>query len=326
MLARTPRRPVLRYHGGKWRLAPWIISHFPAHRVYVEAFGGAASILLRKPRSYAEVYNDLWGDIVEVFRVLRDPEQAARLRELCELTPFARDEFEAIDEASFERAADPVERARQLIFRSFAGFGSNAHNLGRKTGFRATSKRSGTTPAVDWRNWPDEIPVLVDRLRGVVIENRDAREVMRYHDAPDTLHYVDPPYVHGARSMNNPYDLKYGRYAFEMTDEEHVRLAEVLTELEGMVILSGYPCPLYDELYADWCSVDLETHADGARDRVERMWFNPACEAARRRERLQSCLFSDSSVDSPAAPAAKPATAGRRVAPALNTAPERNPG
>lgn len=262
-----PTRPVLRYHGGKWRLAPTIIAHFPRHRVY-----------------------DRWGDIVTVFRVLRDPDQARRLRELCELTPFARDEFEAINEVSFEQATDPVERARQLIFRSFAGFGSNAHNLGRTTGFRATSRKSGTTPALDWRNWPDEIPAFVERLRGVVIENRDAREVMLYHDAPDTLHYVDPPYVHDARSMNNPYDLKYGGYAYEMTDDEHVRLAEVLTELEGMVILSGYPCPLYDKLYADWSYVDIETHADGARDRVERLWFNPACAKARENRTLFGLL------------------------------------
>ena len=89
--------PEKRYHGGKWRLAPWIIEHFPPHRVYVEPFGGAASVLLRKPRSYAEVYNDRWSDVVNVFRVLRDPVRAAALKRLIALTPFARDEFAAID-------------------------------------------------------------------------------------------------------------------------------------------------------------------------------------------------------------------------------------
>jgi DNA adenine methylase len=87
-------RPVLRAHGGKWRIAPWILGHLPAHRIYVEPYGGGASVLLRKERSYAEIYNDLDGEIVNFFRVLRDPEQAGRLLELLELTPFAREEFE----------------------------------------------------------------------------------------------------------------------------------------------------------------------------------------------------------------------------------------
>ena len=90
----TPTRPVLRYMGGKWRLAPWILRHLPPHRTYVEPFGGAASVLLRKPRAYAEIYNDLDGEIVSLFRVLRDPEAAAELVRRIALTPFAREEFD----------------------------------------------------------------------------------------------------------------------------------------------------------------------------------------------------------------------------------------
>src|SRR3990167_11343170 len=104
-----PTRPVMRYHGGKWRLAPWVIEHFPEHRVYTEAFGGGASVLMRKPRSYAEVYNDLDGEIVNVFRVLRDPSQARELERLLRLTPFARSEFET----SYITDGDPLEQARR---------------------------------------------------------------------------------------------------------------------------------------------------------------------------------------------------------------------
>jgi len=111
----APTRPVLRYHGGKWRLASWIISHFPPHRVYVEPFGGAASVLLRKPRSYAEVYNDMDGEIVNVFRVLRDPARARELERVLRLTPFAREEFEL----SYIRDEDPIEQARRTIVRAF---------------------------------------------------------------------------------------------------------------------------------------------------------------------------------------------------------------
>ena len=151
----SPSRPLLRWHGGKWLLAPWIISHFPAHRTYVEPFGGAASVLLRKDRAYAEIYNDLDDQVVNLFRVMRSPGLAAQLREALRLTPFARREFEA----AWETCCEPVEMARQLVVRSFMGFGSNAHSdMGkgaRTTGFRANSNRSGTTPAKDWENYPE---------------------------------------------------------------------------------------------------------------------------------------------------------------------------
>lgn len=276
----APTRPVLRYHGGKWKLAPWIIRHFPAHRAYVEPFGGAASELLQKPRAYAEVYNDKWGDVVALFRVLRDKDTADELCRRLHLTPFARAEFEPIDQAAFDRVQDPIERARILIFRSFAGFGSNAHSLGRKTGFRGTCDRAGTTPAHDWANLPAALGAVVDRLRGVVIENRDAMAVMRRHDRADTLHYVDPPYPHSTRRQTNPYDLKYGGYAFEMTDAQHRGLGSGLRDLRGMVVLSGYRCALYDRLFSDWRRVETETHADGARKRTECLWLNPACATA----------------------------------------------
>ncbi len=182
MNALTPTRPVLRRHGGKWLLAPWIISHFPAHRVYVEPFGGAASVLLRKERAYAEVYNDLDHDVVNLFRCLQDPARAARLGELLRLTPFARAEFEI----GWNETDDPIERARRLIIRSFMGFGSNAHNnmgQGRKTtGFRANSSRSGTTPAYDWANYPDCLDAVIARMTGVIVEHRSALQVMNSHD------------------------------------------------------------------------------------------------------------------------------------------------
>jgi DNA adenine methylase len=261
------RRPVMRYHGGKWKLAPWIIQHFPEHRVYVEAFGGAASVLLQKPRAYAEVYNDLDGEICGVFRVLRNPTAARELERVIRLTPFAREEFEL----SYLADGDPIEQARRTIFRSFAGFGSAAGS-GQDTGFRADSNRSGTAPAHDWMHYSDVLPLFCERLQGIVIENRPAAEVMARFDGPQTLHYVDPPYMHETRSQkrrNSP------AYRFEMTDNEHRELAAVLHGLQGMVVLSGYPCPLYDELYADWYRVERGAYADGARERVEVLWIAP---------------------------------------------------
>lgn len=261
----TPKRPLIRYHGGKWRLAPWILQHLPPHRCYVEPFGGGASVLLRKPRAYAEVYNDLDGEIVNLFRVARD--DGERLARACELTPFARVEFDG----AYDPADDPLEQARRTVFRSFSGFGSAAVT-GQSSGFRSNSNRSGTTPAHDWMNYPDCLRMLIQRLRGVVIENRDAIDCMARHDAPDTLHYVDPPYVHSTRSFR----ARSHSYRHEMNDAQHQALASALHDLSGMVVLSGYRCELYDRLYADWTRIDGRAHADGARPRVESLWLSPS--------------------------------------------------
>ena len=260
----SPQRPVLRYYGGKWLLAPWIISQFPEHRVYCEPFGGAGSVLMRKDRSYAEVYNDLDGEIVNLFRVLQDQESSTRLFELLNLTPFARDEFNT----AYEPTTDPIEKSRRLIIRAYMGFGSDGHNiLSGKTGFRANSNRSGSTPAHDWANYPEEVPAFYERLRGVCIENRDASEVMAQQDSEDTLHFVDPPYMAETRGA------KQHGYVHEMSDDQHATLCEFLKTLKGMVVLCGYDNELYKSL--GWKSVKREAHADGARDRVEILWFNP---------------------------------------------------
>jgi DNA adenine methylase len=274
----APSRPVLRYHGGKFLLARWVVGHFPEHRVYVEPFCGAASVLMAKPRAYGEVISDLDGEVVNVFRVLRNAEQAEQLEQALRLTPFAREEFRE----SYVAAAEPVEQARRTILRSFMGFGSAAHNSDHRTGFRANSNRSGTTPAQDWWHYPDAVSAFTERLRGVVIECRPAADVIRQHDGATTLHYVDPPYPHDTRCFK---EGKTGQvYRHEMTDDHHRALAQVLRAVEGMVVLSGYPCPLYDmELYPDWRRVTRRARADGARARTEVLWLSPATTAALRK-------------------------------------------
>lgn len=257
----APTRPVLRWHGGKWMLAPWIISHFPDHRVYVEPFGGAASVLMRKTRAYAEIYNDLDDEVVNLFRVLRSS-QAKDLEAALRLTPFAATEF--FD--AYGASDDPLERARRLVVRSFMGFGSNGTH--RKTGFRSNSNRSGTTPAHDWANYPDGLARIIERLSGVCIMNRDAKEVMAAHDAPETLHYVDPPYVMSTRSDEG------ADYAHEMTDADHLDLLAFLRTLKGKVVLSGYPYAAYDEALNGWTRIERAALADGAKKRVEVLWIN----------------------------------------------------
>ncbi|AVS66613.1 DNA methyltransferase [Paracidovorax avenae] len=277
-------RPALRYHGGKFRLAPWIIQHFPPHRVYTEAFGGAASVLLRKPRAnLVEVYNDLDREIVSLFEVLRCPVKSARLAEQLQLTPFAREEFNL----AYQPCGDVVEQARRTVSRSFMGFGS-ATASGAKSGFRANGNRQTTHPARDWANYPAAVASFCQRLQGVVLECRDAVELMLQHDSPQTLHYCDPPYVHDTRSDTATRPGK--GYRHEMSDEDHRKLASALHELQGMVIVSGYPSPLYDELYDGWKVSTRAALADGARERTEVLWMNAAC--TRALERAAGGLFA----------------------------------
>lgn len=262
-------RPALRYHGGKFKLAKWIAGYFPPHRIYVEPFGGAASVLLRKPRSYSEVYNDLDGEIVNLFRVLRNTTQARELVRLVALTPYARTEFEL----SYLADGDPVEQARRTLFRSFAGFGA-AGTSGNNTGFRNNTTRSGTTPATDWRNYAGAMEAIIERLRGVVIEMLPALECITKFDGPQTLHYVDPPYPLSTRGKQAA-----SGYRYELTDDQHAELAALLHQVDGAVVVSGYACPLYDELYGDWQHVTRKSHAEGARDRTEVLWLSPSIKA-----------------------------------------------
>ena len=269
----TIERPVLRWFGGKYMLAPWIIEHMPPHRIYTEAFGGAASVLMRKPRAYAEIYNDLEQEVVNVFRVLRSRVLSQRLERSLRLTPFARDEFERC----YGKERRPVEKARRTIIRSFMGFGSNSANPLMVTGFRANSMRSGTTPAHDWANYPDEVRGFCERLTGVTIENRDALDVMKQHDSSETLHFVDPPYDPATRSDRHSY-------RHEMGASQHEVLVSALKELRGMVLLCGYDTPLYASL--GWERIERRALADGARERTEVLWMNPSCVAAQSQVRM----------------------------------------
>lgn len=257
------KRPILRYHGGKWVLAPWIISHFPKHKIYVEPYGGAASVLLRKKRSYGEVYNELDSEITNLFKVIRA--NGNELKNNLQATPFSREEFEL----SYIQSDDDIEQARRTVVRSFMGFGS-ASSSKRRTGFRSNSNRSGTTPAHDWANYPSALDQIIKRLSGVVIESKNALDVIRSQDSEDTLFYVDPPYVHTTRYAG----ANGNTYLYEMSEQDHIDLAKVLNNLKGVVVLSGYDCELYNELYSKWNTSQKDTYADGARKRVETIWMN----------------------------------------------------
>jgi len=278
------RRPLVRYHGGKFILADWIISHFPKHRIYCEPFGGGASVLLKKPRSYAEIYNDLDSNIVSVFRAARD--YPSELIRWIGRTPYSRQIFNE----TYEKGSNPVDVAGRFIARSFMGFGSAAitSNKGR-TGFRANSNRSGTTPAHDWKNYVRHLSAITKRMRGVVIENVSAVDLIRSADSESTLFYIDPPYLPETRWTVTPNAYKY-----EMTFEQHEQLLQLIQSLKGFVIISGYESELYMARLSGWKHITKDSLKSGRKGGVvvqESLWINPAAQAALDKER--NTLFSE---------------------------------
>lgn len=250
---------LVRYHGGKVRLAPWIVAQMPRHECYVEPFGGGAAVLLEKPRSRLEVYNDLDGDMVTLFRVLRD--QPGDLADAIAMTPFARAEHQL----AYQATADDLECARRVLVRSHFGHGSSG--IHRSTGFRAAGMRAGSLPVHGWMTLPDTIRRVAERMRGVVIEQRPAMQVMLAHDGPETVHYVDPPYLPETRDRGRDY-------RHEMTREDHVAMLDCLRGLRGSVVLSGYASALYDEALAGWRRIEMRAIADRAAERTEVLWCN----------------------------------------------------
>lgn len=262
-----PQHPLIRYHGGKFRIADWIISHFPSHKTYVEPFGGGGSVLLCKQPSQIEVYNDLDSEVVNLFRVLRDTEQRQQLEEQLHLTPFAREEFYL----AYEDTGCPVEKARRMIVRAQMGFGSAGATKGH-TGFRMAGGRQKNYELALWDKYPNRLAPYAQRLKQVLIENQEAAKVISLYDASDTLFFVDPPYVRSTRSANCV------AYRHEMTDQDHTLLLDQLNNVEGMVILSGYDHDLYREKLGHWKKFTKSVQASGNMGGVSRqecLWINP---------------------------------------------------
>ena len=270
-------RPALRYHGGKFRLAPWNLSHFPTHNHYVEVFGGGASVLLCKPPSKIETYNDIDHAVVTFFRVLREcPNELIRV---LELTPWSREELKL----SRRPADDELETARRLFVGAWQG-------RGKATAQWSTGWRYEVLPIRGVRAYADAIEatanlrLVAERLRRVQIECDDWRNVLARYDSPATLFYLDPPYLASVRS-----DRWHNKaYRHEMTDGDHRDLSGLLAGIEGMAVVSGYPSMLYDELYAGWVRFMKRTQADiGAT--VECLWVSPSASA----QAKQAAMFTN---------------------------------
>ena len=254
----APKRPALRYYGGKWRLAPWIISHFPPHQNYVEPCGGAASVLLQKPRSPLETYNDLDGNVVNFFRVLRD--QPDELIRKIRLTPWARAEYEL----SLTIEGDDVERARRFFVRQWMNV--HASNNATKGQVRMCAQYNAHPKLL----YHSGLLAFSERFLNVQIESINALEIISKYDNESTLFYFDPPYVLDERASAKQYMYEWG-------DTDHTQSATLLRSVKGYVIVSGYACPLYTELYEahGWTRVDKEAQTNSGGKRIESLWLSP---------------------------------------------------
>lgn len=250
-------------------MASWVVGHFPPHNLYVEGFGGAASVLMAKQRSAGEVYNDIDADVVNVFRVLRDFKSSKKLEKLLRLTPFSIDEYQSC----FEKSDDPIESARRMIFRSFAGIGSDS--IFRNCGFRyAKHNDTGTMPAESWMRYPEVINTFTVRLQGVVIHNLDVLRLIQKYDDKETLFYFDPPYLDSTRKSGSV------KYRSEMgKDAEHAAFSDAVHRIKGKVVLSGYDSDLYKKIFSGWSCFKKKTIAgsgNGAGSaRTECLWLSP---------------------------------------------------
>lgn len=253
-------RPALRYFGGKWRLAPWIIGHMPAHHCYVEVFGGGASVLLRKTRSAVEVMNDANGDVVHFFRMVRN--RGAELVEQLACTPFAKDEYAT----SKDPPIDDLDRARRYFVNSWGGHSSVAGE--RVRGWRRTPDRR---TAMDFATAAEQLANVALRLQGVAIDNIDWRQVLEKYDRPDTLFCLDPPYWLKARRQRAPSD---GYGAFEITEEDHAELCELAAGCSARVIISGYDNPVYAAALEGWHRHERPVPVGGKRA-CEVLWVKP---------------------------------------------------
>jgi DNA adenine methylase len=257
-----------------------LLPYVPDHRIYVELFGGGASMLIAREPSPIEVYNDLNSGLVNFFRVLRDGKQFKQFKRLAALTPYAREEFD-LCKSSWREVSDPIEQAHRWFVVARMSFGGNFHSWG----YGVTGSARGMASQVSrWLGAIEMLPEVSARMLRVQIENKDAFDLIECYDDPDTFFYLDPPYVLSTR--------KGGGYEHELSDASHRRLVDVLKSIKGKAMLSGYSNPIYAELERagwqrrDWetiCSLSGRTRLNGLmgegavkqkQKRIESIWFN----------------------------------------------------
>lgn len=262
------KRIAFGWYGGKFNHLEWLLPLLPKAHHYCEPFAGSAAVLLNREPSPVETYNDMDGEVVNFFRVLRD--QGPELERAIALTPFAREEFHHAITAS-ARDASKLERARRfyvLARQTRTGLAQSA-TLGRWANCKNTSRAGMSGVVSRWLGGVEALGDIAERLIRVQIENRPAVDVIRLYDGPETLFYCDPPYLHDTRGDSSAY-------GYEMDDGEHADLAVTLHRCKGKVAVSGYRNDLMDRLYEGWRRFDAPAKQAHSikKLRFECLWMN----------------------------------------------------
>ena len=253
-------KALLKYPGAKNRLASWIVSHIPPHKVYCEPFLGSGAVFLNKEPAYNEILNDIDDDIYNFFKVAREnPEELCRL---IEATPYSRTEYTTVYVESKDEALS-IERARRFAVKCWQGFGcGNKYKNGYRRGIGATSPN----PAKAWARLPETIQLAADRLKNAQIEHKDALELISDLKGENTFIYIDPPYLQETRK-------KY-LYNYEMTDEQHADLLHIAKESSCNIMISAYENEIYNNTLVDWRKEHKSTTSECSRRRVETLYMN----------------------------------------------------
>ncbi|MEV0831469.1 MULTISPECIES: DNA adenine methylase [Streptosporangiaceae] len=263
----TRLAPPVPYYGSKQTIGPAITALLPAHEHYVEPYAGSLAVLLAKRPSRMETVNDLDGDLMHFWKMLRD--DALELERVCALTPHSRAEYEAARNVDLTAVSD-LERARLVWVRLTQG---RAGTLRSSTGWRHFQDAAGSSSGMPryLAGYVSRLAPVADRLASVSLECRPALDLIQaYGRHPGVLLYVDPPYLGSTRARN---------YRHEMGGEnDHRELHAALDACRAAVVLSGYHSPLYDDLYDGWHRLELEAHTGQANGnnqaRTEVLWSN----------------------------------------------------
>jgi DNA adenine methylase len=251
-------KQVLKYTGGKWRIAEWVIKHFPPHKVYVEACFGSGAIFFTKQPSLVEIINDLDGDVVNLFKACRDyPKELATL---IKFTPLARDEYYSCCEKR-KTEGMCLERARQIM----VAFWQRYKMADGKT-WQVAQNDSCLGYLKDWEDLPNRILNVTDRLKHAQIENCNCIDLIKRCNDPDTFIYIDPPYVQSLCSKN--------LYKFEMNDNLQMELLKTIKESKSKILISAYDNELYNRELEGWGTDTISnTNRNGA-VRIEKVYYN----------------------------------------------------
>ncbi|MBI1780123.1 MAG: DNA adenine methylase [Sphingobacteriales bacterium] len=268
-MAKPKKLIAFGWYGGKFSHLDWLLPLLPDCLHYCEPFAGSGAVLLNREPSPVETYNDIDGEVVNFFKVLRGEKD--KLIEQIALTPFSREEFAIACE--LDPDLSQVERARRFYIRARqvrTGLAQTA-SIGRWANCKNTS-RSGMSGVVSrWLGGVEQLDFIAERLLRVQIENRPAIDIIKLYDSKETLFYCDPPYIHETRG-----DTK--AYGFEMNDNHHRELAKTLNSIEGLAAISNYECELMEELYPSkkWKKVfSPEKTIHSTKDtRQEVLWIN----------------------------------------------------